>query len=129
MFDVIAGYIITGLTTLGTVIGVIISILQTVKARKEGNVAEKAQNTIDILTTINKFIVEAEKFVNADGQLKKEIVTAKVLDFARKQNINVEEETISTMIDEAVELTKKVNKRPKDVAQETTRNDIITEVK
>lgn len=115
LLEQILTYIATGVGALGTLIGILMTILKSVKAGKNSAEAEKAKNMLVILEEAQKHIIEVEGFLAAEGKLKKEIVTAKILNFARNANIDVDEDMLSEVIDKIVGVTKQVNARNKDI--------------
>ena len=95
-----------------TAIGFIIPLCKSEKAKKVANSALK------ITEVLKDGIIEAEKFVNYTGAEKKEYVITKANQYAIKNNIDFNEEAVSEEIETLVDLTRKVNKRPKDIEAE-----------
>lgn len=128
MFETYIGYIITGLTALGTVVGVITSILQNIKARANEKIAIQAQNALDILSVVNDAVVKAEELLT-NGTTKKAIATSTVINYAVKNHIDVNEDYIGNIIDSVVAITKKINKRDKDNVVVEITEPVAEEVK
>lgn len=93
---------------IGTITGLLISLVKNVKAKNR-------------LTTINKltvalqaFVEDAETFVNYSGAEKKEYVMTKANRFAIDNNIPYDETAVSDIIENIVKISKSVNVREKD---------------
>lgn len=93
---------------IGTITGLLISLVKNVKAKNR-------------LTTINKltvalqaFVEDAETFVNYSGAEKKEYVMTKANRFAIDNNIPYDENAVSDIIENIVKISKSVNVREKD---------------
>lgn len=103
-----AGYAITALAGLLTFL---IPFVKSAKAKKALETAKK------IAESVQPCIVEAEAFVNYTGEEKKAYVMTKANNFAIANGLEFDADKISTLIDNIVELTKKVNQRDKDKAK------------
>ncbi len=97
---------------LASLIGFIIALVKAIKNKKW-----------DLLKdTLQDFISKAEGFTNFTGAEKKAIVLSWASNFCGKQGIKFNENKVGTVIDELVELTKKVNQRDKDKIVVTEEN-------
>lgn len=106
----------TILSIASAVVGLLITTVTFLtKFIKSAKGKKTAENILKIGGVIEKFIKEAEKFVNFSGAEKKAYVMAQTTSFAVKNGIGVDEEYISQKVEELVALTKEVNQRTQDV--------------
>lgn len=88
------------------------------KNSKSKKLAKLATNVNKITKEVQKYVVAAEQFLNYAGQDKKEWVKTKVNQFAIENKIEYDEKLVDNLIEEIVELTKRVNSRDKDQKEE-----------
>lgn len=101
---------VTSLSLVITLLTFIAKNSKNIKLRKIAN------NLLKITNEVNNFVVLAEEFTNYNGNDKKEWVTTKVKEYCITNNIKYNEEDISNAIENAVLISKRVNKRDKDKA-------------
>ena len=115
------------LTLLGSVIPLLAAFLTfLIKFIKNEKAKKILSCTLQIAETIQPLIVEAEKFTHFSGEEKKQYVLTKANQFAIDHKIKFDQEKVSSMIDELVATTKKVNMRDKDKARETVGNNLAS---
>ena len=76
----------------------------------------KMKKSLELTQTLQTFIVDAEKFINYNGEEKKEYVMTRANQFAIEHSMKFDGDSISALIDRIVNVTKQVNARPQDTA-------------
>lgn len=98
---------------IGVTIKLIVAI---VKKIKEGKWSE-------IPDLIKDYMSQAEALIGASGQTKKEVVMAKIRTYCAENNLQFDEDKVSTIIEEDIDLTKTVNARDKDIEATSEEGD------
>lgn len=107
-------YIITlASSVLPLVIAMLTFIIKFIRTAKMKKSLEK---TLQLTQTLQTFIVDAEKFINYNGEEKKEYVMTRANQFAIEHSMKFDGDSISALIDRIVNVTKQVNARPQDTA-------------
>lgn len=86
-----------------------------------------AETALKIAQQVQPYIVEAEKFINYSGDEKLAYVVTKANQYAISQNIKFDAVAVTEQIENLVALTKKVNKREKDIKKEKE-TEVVTEI-
>lgn len=96
---------------LGLLITTLTFIIKFVKAVKAKNKAEVANLLMQGVTTAVQFVeqVKSKAQGSLDGATKKSMAMSEVKAFCADHKIKFDEETVDALIEEVVELTKKVN--------------------
>lgn len=92
---------------LASISGFVIAIIKAVKGKK-WKLLEEA---------LKDFITNAETFPNITGTEKKDMVLSWAEEFCNQQGIKFDAVKVGAIIDDFIELTKKVNQREKDKTQ------------
>lgn len=96
------------LGALGTIVGLLISLVKNKKAKRNLAITQLLTNALQ------DFVVEAEQFTNFNGGEKKEYVMTKANRYALQNKWNFDEEAVSEIVEDMISLSKSVNKREKD---------------
>ncbi len=96
------------LGALGTIVGLLISLVKNKKAKRNLAITQLLTNALQ------DFVVEAEQFTNFNGEEKKEYVMTKANRYALQNKWNFDEEAVSEIVEDMISLSKSVNKREKD---------------
>lgn len=108
MFEEIQGWVAVVSTVLGiliTLISLIAPLIKNVKAKTA------LQGTAKVLKEIEKYMTEAETFVNYTGAEKKEYVLTKAKEYAKVTEVAITDEELSDAIEGVIYLTKNINKK------------------
>ena len=117
------------LGALGTILGLIISLVKSQKAKRSLTVLSLITNMLQEL------VVEAEQFTHFTGEEKKEYVMTKANLYALKNKWRFDEEAVSEIVEEMISLSKSVNQREQDkvaivaTATETAMANPTTKIK
>ena len=102
------------LGALGTIIGLLISLVKNKKAKRNLTIMQ-------LLTSLlQELVVEAEQFTSFSGEEKKEYVMTKANRYALKNKWEFDEEAVSEIVEEMISLSKSVNQREQDKLAEVT---------
>lgn len=85
------------------------------KVNKNVKLRTLAESILTIEKVINDYIFQAEELVSFSGNDKKEWVKTKVNQYCINNNILYSEEEVSNLIESIIDISKKVNKREKDM--------------
>lgn len=98
------------LTIIGTALPLLAALLTfLIKFVKNEKAKKFLVETLKITTILQPLIVKAEEFIDYTGAEKKEFVLNNLTKFAAENNIAIDVERVSMLIDELVKTTKKVN--------------------
>lgn len=117
------------LGALGTILGLIISLVKNQKAKKNLLILQQ------ITDVLQKLVVEAEQYTNFTGEEKKEYVMTKANLYALKNKWKFDEAAVSEIVEEMISLSKSVNQRDQDkvaivaTATETAMANSTTKIK
>lgn len=107
------------LSILGTSLAWVSLISTLVVKQVKSNKLKKIASQLNFFTDqAQKYVSEAEKFLNYSGKDKKEYVMTKVNQAAIDNKVKFDKETVSSLIEKIVDITKNVNKREKDKGKE-----------
>ena len=95
----------SGVALAGTIIGLAVSLIKSVKGKK----ASEALNLIT--NAVRECVAKAEEFKNYTGSDKKEWVLTKVNQFCIDRKIKFDPIEVSEAIEATIKLTNEVNKR------------------
>lgn len=95
-----------------TLVGFVITLVKSIKN------AIKTKNWDALKSALQGFIAKAEEFSNFSGVEKKEIVLSWASNFCADKGMKFDKDKVDSAIEELVELSKKVNKRDKDIKTE-----------
>lgn len=115
MIQIIKDYIEIVNTIIGSLIVGIPSLIALIKLFKKF-VKEKNWNVI--LNILPDLIIKAEEFSHFNGNEKKEWVKSNLRTYCAENNIDFDVDKFEKEITAIVDLTKKVNKREKDLKNE-----------
>ena len=101
--ELVLSFIGTALSLAAMCALFIIKLIRAAMAKK------RTQEGAMLLDAVVPLMEIAEKFVNFSGEEKREFVLTKLNQFALENGLNFNAETISTKIEELIELTKRVN--------------------
>src|SRR5690554_5759176 len=96
---------------ISLVIGIVVLIRKLINALK---LKSRLKNQISLDAVTLALVSEAEKFSSYSGEEKKEWVKTKVNQYAIINNIVFDEGVVDGVIENLIDLSKKVNKRDKD---------------
>lgn len=92
------------------VIGLIAAVATVaVKYAKNAKVKKAAEKALEVCGVLIPFVEEAETFTHYSGAEKKAYVMTKVGQFNLRQNLVMDEEFVSEMIEEYIRLSRRVN--------------------
>lgn len=99
-------------TALGLMITALTFIMKFVKSAKAKKICEQ---TIEIGNAVIPYIEQAEGFLHYSGTEKKAFVMTKANQYAIEKGMRFDADLVGEKIEELVKLTKKVNRREKDL--------------
>lgn len=106
--DLILSLIATAIPLIGVILYLLAKLFKSKRLEKIANEYAQYQDLMKGL------IVQAEKFGSKQGDKKKEWVLEQLHSYAEKVGFDYDEDELSEMIEDVIDLTKKVNKRAKD---------------
>lgn len=114
--DFVVSFIVAILLLIAFIGVTIKLVVEIVKKIKKGKWSE-------IPNLIKDYLPQAETLLGASGQTKKEVVMAKVRTYCAENNIQFDEDKVSEIIEEYINLTKTVNARDKDIEATSEEGD------
>lgn len=90
-------------------------ILLISKVSKNYKLRKFAESILVLEKVISDYMCKAEEFITLSGCDKKEWVKIKVNKFCNENNIKFNETEVDNLIENFIEISKKVNKREKDM--------------
>lgn len=103
------------LTVLATAVSLLAGLFTfLIKFIKNEKVKRALQQTLKIMEVLQPMIIQAEEFTHYTGNEKKQFVLTRANQYALENKMKFDSDKYSSLIDEIVETTKKVNMRIKD---------------